>query len=137
MPKKTLFSGVLRTVSGPERSELIALPESRHEVESIASDLPKPDTVLLGSSATETQFKHLPLSQYNVLHLALHGYADMEYSERSALVVVLVDRHTASAVEMTVAFVRENKLAMIVGEPPSAVGAKAIHDDNAWDTRTD
>jgi CHAT domain-containing protein len=67
-------------------SSRIALPESRHEVESIASDLPKPDTVLLGSAATETQFKRLPLSQYNVLHLALHGYADVEYSDRSALV---------------------------------------------------
>jgi hypothetical protein len=32
-------------------------------------------------------------------------------------VVVLVDRHTASAAEMIVAFVRENKFAMIVGEP--------------------
>lgn len=31
-------------------------------------------------------------------------------------VAVLVDRHTASAAEMIVAFVRENKLAMIVGE---------------------
>ena len=51
-PKKTLFSGILRGASGPERSELIALPESRNEVESIASDLPKPDTVLLGSAAT-------------------------------------------------------------------------------------
>jgi len=85
-PKKTLFFGILRGATGPERSELIALPESRHEVESIASDLPKPDTVLLGSAATETQFKHLPLSRYNVLHLALHGYADVEYSDRSALV---------------------------------------------------
>lgn len=83
---KAGFSGFLRGISGPERSELIALPESRHEVESIAADLPKPDTVLLGASATETEFKHLPLNQYNVLHLALHGYADMEYSDRSALV---------------------------------------------------
>jgi carboxyl-terminal processing protease len=32
-------------------------------------------------------------------------------------IVVLVDRHTASAAEMIVAFVRENRLAMIVGEP--------------------
>jgi CHAT domain-containing protein len=85
-PKKTLLSRIMRSASGPERSELIALPESRHEVESIASDLPKPDTVLLGSAATETQFKRLPLSRYNVLHLALHGYADVEYSDRSALV---------------------------------------------------
>jgi hypothetical protein len=34
------FSGILRAASGPERSELIALPESRHEVESIAADCP-------------------------------------------------------------------------------------------------
>ena len=33
------------------------------------------------------------------------------------MVVVLVDRHTTSAAEMIVAFVRENKLATIVGEP--------------------
>ena len=32
-------------------------------------------------------------------------------------VVLLVDRHTASAAEMIVAFVRENKLGTIVGEP--------------------
>ena len=32
-------------------------------------------------------------------------------------VVVLVDRHTASAAEMIVAFVRENNLATVVGEP--------------------
>ena len=31
--------------------------------------------------------------------------------------MVLVDRHTASAAEMIVAFARENKLATIVGEP--------------------
>jgi C-terminal processing protease CtpA/Prc len=32
-------------------------------------------------------------------------------------VVLLVDRHTASAAEMIVAFVRENKLGTILGEP--------------------
>jgi CHAT domain-containing protein len=77
---------ILRAISGPERSELIALPESKHEVESIANDLPKPSTLLLGADATETHFKGLPLSEYKVLHLALHGYADLEYPERSALV---------------------------------------------------
>jgi CHAT domain-containing protein len=45
-----------------------------------------PQGQLAGNAATETRFKRLPLSQYNVLHLALHGYADMEYSDRSALV---------------------------------------------------
>jgi CHAT domain-containing protein len=73
-------------VTGPQRSQLVALPESKHEIESIAEDLPKPRELLLGEDATETHFKKLPLSKYNVLHLALHGYADNEFPDRSALV---------------------------------------------------
>ena len=84
--QSTLLASVRRVVSGPERKELIALPESQHEVETIGSDLPRPNTILLGSSATETNFKRLPLSQYNVIHLALHGYVDSEFPDRSALV---------------------------------------------------
>ena len=82
----TLIAVIRRAVSGPERQELVALPESRNEVETIAADLPKPGTILLGDHATETDFKRLPLSQYNVIHLALHGYADSEFPDRSALV---------------------------------------------------
>lgn len=85
-PPATLLARVRRAVSGPERSELVALPESQHEVETIATDLPKPSTILLGDHATETNFKQLPLSRYNVIHLALHGYVDPEISDRSALV---------------------------------------------------
>jgi CHAT domain-containing protein len=77
---------VTRAVSGPERAELVALPESRHEVEAIANDLPKPSTILLAGEATETAFKQLPLNQYSVIHLALHGYSDPEFPDRSALV---------------------------------------------------
>ena len=77
-PPTTLLARVHRAISGPERSQLVALPESRHEVETIATDLPEPSTILLGDRATETNFKQLPLSQYNVIHLALHGYVDPE-----------------------------------------------------------
>jgi CHAT domain-containing protein len=79
-------SGISRDVTGPQRSQFIALPESKHEIESIAEDLPKPRELLLGEDATETRFKELPLGKYNVLHLALHGYVDKEYPDRSALV---------------------------------------------------
>ena len=65
---------------------LVALPASRTEVENAASSLGAPATLLLGPSATETQFRRLPLDQYGILHLALHGYADKEYPDRSALV---------------------------------------------------
>jgi CHAT domain-containing protein len=77
---------ILRAVSGPERSEFVPLPDSREEVESIADDLPRPDTILLGANATEARFKHLPLDSTDVIHLALHGYADQDYPDRSALV---------------------------------------------------
>jgi CHAT domain-containing protein len=85
-PASNLLATITRAVSGPERAELVALPESRNEVETIGRDLPKPSTILLGGQATETAFKQLPLNQYSVIHLALHGYADPEFPDRSALV---------------------------------------------------
>jgi CHAT domain-containing protein len=77
---------VLRSISGPERKDLVALPDSKQEVETIAKDLPQPSTILEGATATETQFKHLPLDSTQVIHLALHGYADLDYPDRSALI---------------------------------------------------
>jgi CHAT domain-containing protein len=85
-PPVTLLAMVRRAVSGLSRSELVALPESRYEVETVATDLPQPHTILLGGNATETDFKRLPLDEYEVIHLALHGYADTEFPDRSALV---------------------------------------------------
>jgi CHAT domain-containing protein len=77
---------ILRAVAGPERSELIPLPDSRIEVETIAKDLPHPSTILLGAEATETRFKSLSRESTDVIHLALHGYADLDYPDRSALI---------------------------------------------------
>ena len=75
----------IRSIEGFERSQLVALPASKNEVETIAIDLPRPSMILEGQNATETNFKSLPLSEYNVMHLALHGYADLDYPDRSAL----------------------------------------------------
>jgi CHAT domain-containing protein len=77
---------VFRAIRGPEKEEFLPLPESKKEVETIATDLPKPSTPLLGQDATETRFKSLPLGHVPVLHLALHGYVDTDFSDRSALV---------------------------------------------------
>ncbi len=77
---------IVRAVSGPARSQLAPLPDRRVEVETIAADLPRPSTILLGADATETHFKHLSLSSTEVIHLALHGYADLDYPDRSALI---------------------------------------------------
>jgi CHAT domain-containing protein len=77
---------ILRAISGTERSQPAPLPDSKVEVETVAMDLPKPSTILLGADATESRFKHLPLKSTDVIHLALHGYADLDYPDRSALI---------------------------------------------------
>jgi CHAT domain-containing protein len=77
---------IVRAISGPERSQLAPLPDSRLEVETIARDLPQPSTILLGADATESRFKGLALNKTEVVHLALHGYADLDYPDRSALI---------------------------------------------------
>ena len=79
-------SRVVREISAPQRSALIPLPESKLEVESIAKDLPPPSTILLGTNATETNFKRTVSDDPEVIHLALHGYVDLDYPDRSALV---------------------------------------------------
>jgi CHAT domain-containing protein len=84
-PPHTLLATIHRALSGPERRDLVALPESRHEVETIAADLPKPSAILLGAAATKANFERLPLGQTSVIHLALHGYVDPEIPDRSAL----------------------------------------------------
>ena len=77
---------LFRGVSFPYSAQQMSLPATKTEVETIARDFPKSSTLLLGPDATETLFKMLPLEQYRVLHLALHGYADIEYPDRSALI---------------------------------------------------
>ena len=82
----SVTTGSVRAIFPLTKDRLVPLPESKKEVESIASILAKPSTILLGGDATEARFKSLPLGEYNVLHLALHGYVDEEYPDRSALI---------------------------------------------------
>ena len=63
------------------------LPETRAEVEEIGKIVGLDAVMLLGKDATETGFKKQPLDQFRILHLAVHGFADTQYPERSALVL--------------------------------------------------
>src|SRR5712692_8550255 len=63
------------------------LPETRAEVEEIGKIVGSDAVMLLGKDATETAFKKQPLDQFRILHLAVHGFADTQYPERSALVL--------------------------------------------------
>jgi len=106
------------------RRELVALPESRHEVEAIAADLPKPSTILLGDSATKTNFKQLPLGQFSVIHLALHGYVDPEIPDRSALVFAPQQQ------AMDDAYSRYAKSGIFISMPASS---RSLPATPAWD----
>ena len=63
------------------------LPQTREEVESISRIVGKDAETLFGASATESAFKKEPLDEFRVLHLAVHGFADPQFPERSALVL--------------------------------------------------
>ena len=63
------------------------LPQTRAEVEEIGKLVGSDAVILLGKDATETGFKKQPLDQFRILHLAVHGFADTQYPERSALVL--------------------------------------------------
>jgi CHAT domain-containing protein len=63
------------------------LPETRAEVEEIGRIVGSEAVMLLGKDATETGFKKQPLDQFRILHLAVHGFADTQYPERSALML--------------------------------------------------
>jgi CHAT domain-containing protein/tetratricopeptide (TPR) repeat protein len=63
------------------------LPETRAEVEEIGKIVGSDAVMLLGKDATETGFKKQSLDKFRILHLAVHGFADTQYPERSALVL--------------------------------------------------
>ncbi len=87
------FLGPLRGSEGPKKSDFIPLPESkrevftgRNEIDRLEGVMPTDDQIKIGAKATESEFKRLPLEQYQVVHLAVHGYADIEHPDRSALI---------------------------------------------------
>jgi CHAT domain-containing protein len=63
------------------------LPQTRDEVEKIGRLVGHNSVILVGREATETTFKKEPLDQFRIIHLAVHGFADIEYPERSALIL--------------------------------------------------
>lgn len=92
-PPATLIASIRRTFTGGAGIKPIALPASRYEVETAGDDLPKPRTILLGSQATVGTFENLPLGEYDVIHLALHGYVNPASPDESALVFAPSNAH--------------------------------------------
>jgi CHAT domain-containing protein len=63
------------------------LPGSRQEVVSVAGVMTGDKRALLGKDATEAEFKALPLGDFRVIHLAVHGLGNSEFPDRAALVL--------------------------------------------------
>jgi CHAT domain-containing protein len=78
---------LLRGVSDTFGARLYDLPETRDEVLDIKSILRTDATLLLGPDATETAFKAEKLADFKIIHLAVHGFSDSRFPERSGVVL--------------------------------------------------
>ncbi len=78
---------LLRGLSDTFGTSLYDLPQTREEVVEINKIVGKDGVLLLGFDATETAFKSEPLEDFKIIHLAAHGFADMQFPERSGLVL--------------------------------------------------
>jgi CHAT domain-containing protein len=88
IPKPLSLRGqVERGIADLSGMALSDLPETREEIEEIGKLAGPASVLLVGKDATETAFKREPLDQFRILHLAVHGFADTQYPERSALVL--------------------------------------------------
>jgi CHAT domain-containing protein len=88
LPTPTSVRGrIERSIADLSGIALNDLPQTREEVEEIGKIVGPDAIILLAKDATETVVKKEPLDQFRILHLAVHGFADMQYPERSALVL--------------------------------------------------
>lgn len=69
-----------------EGAQLTALPATAEEVASVAEAAGDVAALLVGPTATESEFKSSDPGRFQVLHLAVHGIADRQFPHRAALV---------------------------------------------------
>ncbi len=80
-------SEVLRGLYDLTGIRLSSLPQTREEVTSIGKMTGTGTVLLLGSEATEHNFKTQPLSDFKVIHMAVHALGETDIPERAALVL--------------------------------------------------
>lgn len=87
LPQPTSMRGRIERGIADLGMGLHDLPQTREEVDEISKIIGPDSVLLLGKGATESAFKKQPLNQFRVLHLAVHGFADTQFPERSALIL--------------------------------------------------
>jgi CHAT domain-containing protein len=87
-PAETRSDGMrgLFDVSYP--TQLAVLPTAESEVLAAARSLGPTSAVLTGDEATESALKAQKLGDFDVLHFAVHAFADPKFPERAALVLL-------------------------------------------------
>lgn len=76
-------------VPGGNPVKLVDLPMSKDEVQIAKATFPGSNNdVLTGTGATKSAFKHEPLADFRVLHLAVHGLVERDRLDRAALVLL-------------------------------------------------
>jgi CHAT domain-containing protein len=78
---------LLRGVSDTFGTALYDLPQTQDEVLDIKNILRSDAILLLGAQATETAFKAQKLTDFKIIHLAVHGFSDSRFPERSGVVL--------------------------------------------------
>lgn len=81
--EKTVLRGLSDTLSFPTYD----LPQTRAEVLGVNKILGNRGVVLLSSHATGAAFKSEPLADFRIVHLAVHGFSDDRFPDRSGLVL--------------------------------------------------
>ena len=76
-----------RGVFDIDGAKFVDLPSTAEEVSSVAELSGDTAVALVGPEATESAFKAMPLYRYQVLHLAVHGIANVQFPHRAALVL--------------------------------------------------
>lgn len=89
-----MAAAIVRGLADLSGAHLEDLPGSRDEVLSIAHIVGGDPTVLLGQEATESSFKSARLSDFRMIHLAVHAAADPQYPDRSALILGVAPKTT-------------------------------------------
>jgi CHAT domain-containing protein len=90
----TVAAAIVRGIEQLSGAHLEDLPGSRDEVISIAHIVGHDPTLMLAEDATESAFKSAPLSDFRVIHLAVHAAADPQYPDRAALVLGVAPQTT-------------------------------------------
>jgi len=87
--KHAVMRAVSRGLYEISGAHLDALPGTRQELISASQALgqPRQTTLLMGDDATKTDFKSKPLSEFKIIHFAVHAVSVPEFPDRDALIL--------------------------------------------------